>query len=110
MNPLDTQIGGESGVKYDSGKILAGLVLKDFAKALESVCEVGTFGANKYTAHGWLTVPDASQRYEDAMLRHYLAHSKGELMDQESGCSHLAHLAWNALAILEKSKSITQEK
>lgn len=38
----------QKGVKDDSGKILAG-VLADFAKALESVATVGTYGAAKYT-------------------------------------------------------------
>ena len=88
-------------VKHDEGKIRAGLVLGDFSAALEEVCKVGTFGAEKYSAHGWLEVPDASERYTDAMLRHYLAHAQGIATDPESGLPHLAHLAWNALAVLE---------
>ena len=91
----------EHGVKHDQGKVRAGLVLQDFACALEEVCEVGTFGAEKYTDHGWLDVPNASDRYEDAMIRHYLAHCQGKQIDRESGLSHLAHMAWNVLAILE---------
>ena len=91
----------EHGVKHDEGKVRAGLVLKDFACALEEVCEVGTFGVEKYTESGWLDVPNASDRYEDAMMRHYLAHCQGKQIDRESGLSHLAHMAWNVLAILE---------
>lgn len=89
------------GAKVDAGKIRAGLVLGNFAHALRAVAEVGTFGAQKYSDNGWLQVPAGIDRYTDALLRHYLAHASGELDDPDSGCSHLAHLAWNALAILE---------
>ena len=89
------------GRKNDAGKIRPGLVLGDFANALTEVTKVGTFGAEKYSDHGWLSVPDGPARYEDAMLRHWLAAKRGEDIDSDSGLSHLAHFAWNALAILE---------
>jgi hypothetical protein len=91
----------EAGAKLDAGKLRAGLVLGDFSRALTEVCAVGTFGANKYTPHGWLSVPDAQQRYTDAMMRHWLKDQTGEVVDPDSGLSHKAHFAWNALAILE---------
>lgn len=91
----------EAGAKLDAGKLRAGLVLGDFSRALTEVCAVGTFGANKYTPHGWLSVPDAQQRYTDAMMRHWLKDQAGETVDPDSGLSHKAHFAWNALAILE---------
>ena len=90
----------EPGAKLDAGKIRAGLVLGDFAKALEAVCEIGTYGATKYTDHGWREVPDGFERYTDAMLRHFLAEGY-ERLDKDSGLYHAAHLAWNALARLE---------
>jgi hypothetical protein len=37
----------------------------------------------------------------DAMIRHMLAHLRGEPKDEESGLDHLAHMAWNALCVLE---------
>lgn len=88
------------GAKLDAGKIRAALVLGDFSRALMAVSEVGTFGAVKYSDHGWLSVPRGDERYRDALLRHYLKDTL-ESADPESGLSHLAHLAWNALAILE---------
>lgn len=93
----------QTGVKDDAGKILAG-VLGDFAKALEAVATVGTYGANKYTRGGWLSVPDAPQRYTDALWRHLLA-SNYESTDQESGLPHLHHALWNLLAIVELQKA-----
>ena len=103
------QVGGESdphgipmhepGAKADAGKVMAGVLL-DFSRALEAVAAVGTFGANKYTRGGWQSVPEGEQRYMDAMMRHLLR-MRYETLDAESELSHLAHLAWNALAVLE---------
>lgn len=89
------------GVKLDKGKPRAGLVLGGFSRALLAVADVGTFGAQKYTPHGWLSVPHGIERYTDAMVRHQLAEASGEQTDSESGLSHAAHAAWNALARLE---------
>ena len=84
------------GAKLDQGKPRAALVLQDFGPALLSVADVGTFGAAKYTPHGWLSVPDGEARYLDAAMRHLL--KRGD--DPDSGIDHLAHAAWNILAAL----------
>jgi hypothetical protein len=89
------------GAKLDQGKVMAGMVLGDFANALWAVAEIGTFGANKYTKHGWLSVPGGQERYDDAQMRHWLKGKMGEQIDPDSDLSHLAHEAWNALAKLE---------
>ena len=87
------------GRKYDGDKPRADLLL-DFGQALLAVSEVATFGAKKYAAHDWLYVPEAKDRYQAAMLRHLLQ-SNTEAVDPETGIEHIAHVAWNALAILE---------
>lgn len=89
------------GAKLDHGKVRAGLVLGGFAAALVEVAKVGTFGAAKYSDDGWRSVPDGERRYTDALLRHLLADLGGEEDDADSGLSHAAHCAWNALARLE---------
>lgn len=89
------------GSKLDAGKNRVSLVLGGFARALEAVCRVGTFGANKYTANGWMEVPNGIERYTDAMNRHQLKEWQGELNDPDSDLMHAAHLAWNALARLD---------
>ena len=91
----------EPGAKLDHGKILASLVFGDFSRALEAIAEVGTFGAEKYTPHGWLHVHNGINRYDDAKLRHFLKRHQGEAIDPQSGLLHAAHEAWNALAHLE---------
>lgn len=87
------------GAKLDAGKPLAG-VIGDFGLALLAVAEIGTFGAKKYTRGGWQSVPDGITRYSDAMWRHLLKESQ-ESHDPDSGLTHQAHAAWNALARLE---------
>ena len=90
-----------TGAKHDSGKVRAAMPIQDFPRALVAVAWVSTFGAEKYAAHSWLNVPNASERYEDAFHRHILAQASGEVNDPESGLPHAAHVAWNALALLE---------
>lgn len=74
--------------KHDYGKIQLDLISPEF---IEDLGKVLTFGANKYSAESWKTVPDAENRYYAALLRHIMAYRKGEDMDEESGLSHLAH-------------------
>jgi hypothetical protein len=86
-------------VKHDGGKpkLYSG-VLECFPHALSAVAQVTAFGERKYTKRGWLSVEDAERRYKDALIRHLTA---VDGVDQESGYLHLAHVAWNALAVLE---------
>ena len=91
----------QPGAKLDAGKPRAGLVLGGFAAALAAVVDVGTYGARKYTDNGWKEVPNGVERYTDAMYRHLLAESRGELRDEDTGILHAAHTAWNALARLD---------
>tara|TARA_R110000868_G_scaffold65453_1_gene195784 strand:+ start:453 stop:800 length:348 start_codon:yes stop_codon:yes gene_type:complete len=101
----------QPGAKLDTGKTRPGLMIAGFALALSRVSEVATFGANKYTDNGWVSVPKGEQRYTDAMYRHLLADANHKF-DQESGIEHLAHAAWNALAVLELQlrKELSQEQ
>lgn len=80
--------------KYDAGKPQMDLIP---LSAVYAVAEVMTFGAKKYSANGWKTVPDAINRYTAAMLRHMTAIQEGELVDSDSGLPHADHIACNAL-------------
>jgi hypothetical protein len=91
----------EPGAKLDAGKARCGLVLGGFARALEEVGRVGTYGAVKYSPDGWVHVPNGVERYTDAMWRHLLREAQGELRDADTDLLHAAHAAWNALARLD---------
>lgn len=90
------------GIKYDGGKspVWRG-VISYFPNALRAVADVSAFGAVKYAWNGWKDVPDAVERYSDALVRHLTAEGMGETRDEDSGFAHAAHTAWNALARLE---------
>lgn len=89
------------GAKLDAGKIRPGLVLGGFARALKEVARVGTYGAQKYTENGWVLVPNGVDRYDDAMLRHWIDEHCGIELDRDTELRHAAHAAWNALARLD---------
>jgi len=91
----------EAGAKLDAGKNRLGLIMFGFARALQAVGEVGTYGAKKYTDNGWTAVQDGERRYTDAMFRHLLSEASGEVLDPDTQILHAAHAAWNALARLD---------
>lgn len=91
----------EPARKDDEGKLRWSLLPW---RALAKVVEVLEYGAGKYRAHAWVEVESAEDRYKEALLRHVAAFASGELIDPESGKSHLAHIACNALFLLHFSE------
>lgn len=84
--------------KADQGKPQWSLVPMG---AMADVVAVFTLGARKYAPTGWRTVPNARIRYLDAAFRHLVAVARGEVLDSETGKPHLAHLAADALILLD---------
>lgn len=80
--------------KFDFGKPLFSLIEPKFALELAKVL---TMGAEKYGPEDWKTTDNAHRRYLDALHRHLNAFERGEMNDPESGQSHLAHVAANAM-------------
>lgn len=91
-------------MKFDAGKPRWSLLMGGVSKALSGVAQVLTFGAQKYSAHSWKTVPNNQERYRDALYRHLNALEGGELTDPESGLPHWDHICCNALFLSELSK------
>jgi hypothetical protein len=92
------------GAKADSGKLQGWLLLSGFSRALASVAEVTTLGANKYTRGGWETVENGQERYMEAFARHLFKLGSGEILDNGPGgigTKHKAQMIWNLLASLE---------
>lgn len=86
-----------SGLKYDGGKLRWDLLPLD---VVEKLVEIYEFGANKYGENNWRTIENGYRRCRAALFRHLTAYDKGEQADPESGKSHLAHAAWNALSMV----------
>lgn len=87
----------EPGVKYDTDKPRWGLLPFE---QVEEVVDVLTSGSKKYCDNNWKKVPDAEERYFDAMLRHVTQYRYGEKLDGETGKSHLAHAICCALFMM----------
>ena len=83
--------------KKDNGKTRWDLLPME---TVEKIAEILTFGAAKYGANNWQTVPDARPRYEAAMMRHYVAYLKGEKQDAESGINPLYHAFCNMMFLV----------
>ena len=89
------------GAKLDGNKPLPWLCIAGFSNALQSVADVTTVGAIKYTPNGWMQVPNGESRYMEAFGRHMLALGTGQIVDKDTQCYHKAQMIWNLLASLE---------
>ena len=78
-------------------------------QTLEEIVRVYTFGAEKYEPNSWQNLEDGYERFKDALLRHLVSYEKGETHDKESGIHALAHMAWNAIAMLHIEMQKIQE-
>lgn len=81
------------------------LLHRDLANALEAVNRVLHWGCNErqppYPETGWKDVP--LDKYKQALLRHQSRWLKDPMsLDDESGKLHLAHMATNALILLQR--------
>jgi hypothetical protein len=96
------------GRKDDNDKIRMDLLPFE---ALEAVAKVLTFGAKKYTDNGWKTLENAGSEKLGALLRHLSKHLRGIELDEESGLSHISHMAANALMLVyfEEKKNVLKK-
>lgn len=85
-----------AGLRYDAGKVRLDLIPPVWIWALGQVM---TKGAEKYEPNNWLKGMDWS-KCVGAMDRHALKWLAGETYDPETGCHHMAMVAWNALALM----------
>ena len=95
----ESQAATTGGRKFDGGKPRYGLLPP---KALKTTVEILTFGAEKYEVGNWMRVPDAQNRYFDALQRHLWSWKEGEQNDPESGKNHLSHAMCCLMFLLER--------
>lgn len=88
----------DQSAKADKGKLELSLVNPELVKA---VAEVRMYGTEKYgDSENWRKVEP--KRYVDALYRHLLAYIEGNEVDEESGLSHLSHMACNISFLLDR--------
>lgn len=86
----------DKGLRYNDGKPKVDLIPPRWVFVL---AEVLTQGAEKYDLRNWEQGMDWGHCYAGAM-RHLLRFWSCQEIDPESGLNHLAHAAWNCLALL----------
>jgi hypothetical protein len=69
--------------------------------ALAATAWVLRLGADKYGAWNWARTGVCASTYVGAIKRHIDAWWSGELVDPESGRSHLAHVAASAFILMD---------
>ena len=85
-----------AGLRYDTGKVRLDLLPPEWEWALGQVM---TAGALKYEPRNW-EKGMAWSKVLGPMRRHIVTWLAGETYDAETGCHHLAMVAWNALALM----------
>ena len=93
---MTKKIKKSNGVKYDNQKERVDLIP---ASALMEIGKINTFGSSKYADRNWEQGLKWNRLY-GALLRHLFKFWEGEDYDDETGLLHIAHAAWNALALL----------
>lgn len=98
--PNSSEPTSNGALRYDDGKIRYDLIPAD---ALEALALVYTKGAIKYAPRNWEKGMSWSRCF-GSLMRHSWAFWKGEEIDPETGCHHMAMVAWNALALCAYQK------
>jgi len=86
----------EPALRFDEGKVRLDLIP---AEILVELGRVYTAGAKKYTDNNWKKGMSFS-RCLGALKRHLAKWELGKTYDDETGCHELAHVMWNAAALL----------
>lgn len=91
---------GEVAIKHDQVKPDYSLLpLAD----LEGLVSVLAYGAKKYTRNNWKQGGGHDpNRLIAACLRHLAAYQEGQLVDEESGLSHISHAACNLVFLMRQ--------
>lgn len=91
-NQTDTS----GALRYDSDKLRMDLIPPEW---LIELARVLTKGAVKYEDNNWKKGMKYS-RGLGSLKRHLVKWELGDTLDNETGCHHLASVAWNALALM----------
>jgi hypothetical protein len=89
----------EPALRFDAGKARYELIPAD---ALEALAKVYTVGAQKYADRNWEKGMSWGRCF-GSLMRHSWAFWRGETIDPETGCHHMAMAAWNCFALCSYS-------
>ena len=82
--------------KFDTGKLRYDLIP---GYPIEELAKVYTYGVQKYTIDNYLKGMEW-RKIIGAIFRHLWQWTRGQVIDEESGCHHLAHVLWNICTLM----------
>ena len=98
----EKQMGQKTAGRFSAGKIRHDLVAP---WALDQLAKVYTYGTIKYNDDNWWKGLRWKRDVFGCVLRHVWKWFRGEQCDDESGLHHLAHAAWNCMALMEYERN-----
>lgn len=94
----------KEGLRYNEGKLRYDLLEPS---AIKELVKVFTKGAEKYAPHNW-EKGMAWSKVLASLKRHIAEFEQGEDYDNETKLYHMAHAAWNAMALVSYYKLAPQ--
>ncbi len=94
----DAQMGQETAARFSKGKVRHDLIP---SWPIDEVAKVYTYGTIKYDDDNWRKGLAWKKNVIGSMLRHIWKWIRGEQLDEESGCHHLAMAVWQCFALME---------
>jgi hypothetical protein len=98
----EKQMGQKGAGRFSEGKIRHDLVPP---WSLNEIARVYTYGTIKYDDDNWWKGLKWKKDVFGCILRHVWKWFRGEKFDDESGLHHMAHAAWNCIAIMEYERN-----
>jgi len=96
------QMGKETAGRFNENKIRYDLVAP---WGMEQIAKVYTYGTIKYDDDNWWKGLKWKKDVLGCIFRHVWKWVRGEKLDDESGLHHLAHAAWNCIALMEYERN-----
>jgi len=98
----EKQMGQLTAGRFNEGKTRHDLLAP---WALDQIARVYTYGTQKYDDDNWWKGLKWKKDVFGCILRHIWKWFRGEINDDESGLHHLAHAAWNCMALMEYERN-----
>lgn len=93
----EAQLGKPNAARYTKGKIRHDLIPN---WVLDEVAKVYTYGTIKYDDNNWWKGMPWSQNVIGPLKRHLEKWLRGEVLDDESNCHHLAMVIWQCICLM----------
>jgi len=100
----ESQMGQETAARFTEGKNRHDLIP---SSPIDELARVYTYGCQKYDSDNWRKGLKWRKDVIGPLKRHLEKWIRGEKIDKESGCYHLAMTLWNVCALMEYERTNT---